>query len=53
MDAFLNRLQQLLRGTITAPADKWGETLADEHARGGACACAHCGAVQLVVQLAA
>ncbi|KAG2433018.1 hypothetical protein HXX76_008745 [Chlamydomonas incerta] len=35
VDAFLNRLQQLLRGTITAPADKWGETLADEHARGG------------------
>ncbi|KXZ51508.1 hypothetical protein GPECTOR_12g471 [Gonium pectorale] len=35
VDAFLNRLQQLLRGTITAPADKFGETLTDEHSRPG------------------
>ncbi|EFJ48795.1 dynamin-related GTPase [Volvox carteri f. nagariensis] len=41
VDAFLNRLQQLLRGTVAAPADKWGETLADEHARGGAFAPSH------------
>ncbi|GFR45611.1 hypothetical protein Agub_g7018 [Astrephomene gubernaculifera] len=41
VDAFLNRLQQLLRGTITAPADKWGETLADEHSRGGSFVAAH------------
>ncbi|GLI59277.1 hypothetical protein VaNZ11_001126 [Volvox africanus] len=41
VDAFLNRLQQLLRGTVAAPADKWGETLAEEHARGGAFASSH------------
>ncbi len=35
VDAFLNRLQQLLRGTVAAAADKWGETLSDEHARVG------------------
>ncbi|KAG2491621.1 hypothetical protein HYH03_009992 [Edaphochlamys debaryana] len=41
VDAFLSRLGQLLRGTVSAPADRWGETLADEHARGGAFAPAH------------
>ncbi|GLC37302.1 hypothetical protein PLESTF_000486000 [Pleodorina starrii] len=41
VDAFLNRLQQLLRGTVAAPADKWGETLAEEHTRSGAFASSH------------
>ncbi|GIL71330.1 hypothetical protein Vretimale_2679 [Volvox reticuliferus] len=41
VDAFLNRLQQLLRGTVAAPADKWGETLAEEHARGGVFSSSH------------
>ncbi|PNH09185.1 Dynamin-like protein ARC5 [Tetrabaena socialis] len=35
VDSFLSRLQQLLRGTIAAPVDKWGETLSEEHSRGG------------------
>ncbi len=35
-EAFLTRLQHLLRGTIAAQPEKWGESLADEHVSGGA-----------------
>lgn len=35
-EAFLAKLQLLLRGTVAAPADRFGETLADEHIKGGA-----------------
>lgn len=35
-EAFLTRLALLLRGTVSAPPEKFGETLADEHIRGGA-----------------
>jgi len=35
-EAFLSKLGLLLRGTVAAPADRFGETLADEHVRGGA-----------------
>lgn len=35
-EAFLSRLALLLRGTVSAPPDQFGETLADEHIRGGA-----------------
>lgn len=34
-EAFLNKLNLLLRGTVAAPADRFGETLADEHMMGG------------------
>ncbi len=34
-EAFLSRLALLLRGTVSAPPDQFGETLADEHIRGG------------------
>jgi hypothetical protein len=34
-EAFLNKLSLLLRGTVAAPADRFGETLADEHMMGG------------------
>lgn len=34
-EAFLSRLGLLLRGTVAAPPEKFGETLADEHIRGG------------------
>lgn len=36
MEAFLTKLQLILRGTVTAPPEKFGETLADEHIKGGA-----------------
>ena len=35
-EAFLAKLALLLRGTVAAPPDRFGETLADEHVRGGA-----------------
>lgn len=35
-EAFLTRLALLMRGTVSAPPDQFGETLADEHIRGGA-----------------
>jgi hypothetical protein len=35
-ELFLSRLGLLLRGTVAAPPDKFGETLADEHIQGGA-----------------
>ena len=34
-EAFLAKLALLLRGTVAAPTDRFGETLADEHIRGG------------------
>lgn len=34
--AFLSRLPQLMRGSLTAPPARFGETLSDEHVRGGA-----------------
>lgn len=35
-EAFLSKLGLLLRGTVAAPPERFGETLADEHIRGGA-----------------
>jgi hypothetical protein len=35
-EAFLAKLGLLLRGTVAAPPERFGETLADEHIRGGA-----------------
>jgi len=35
-ESFLTKLSLLLRGTVAAPAERFGETLADEHVRGGA-----------------
>jgi hypothetical protein len=35
-ESFLTKLGLLLRGTVAAPAERFGETLADEHVRGGA-----------------
>jgi len=35
VEAFLSKLQLILRGTVTAPPEKFGETLVDEHMRGG------------------
>lgn len=35
-EAFLSKLGLLLRGTVAAPPDRFGETLSDEHIRGGA-----------------
>lgn len=35
-ESFLGKLQLLLRGTVAAPPERFGETLADEHIRGGA-----------------
>jgi len=32
---FLQKIPLLLRGTVAAPTDRFGETLADEHVRGG------------------
>lgn len=34
-EAFLAKLALLLKGTVQAPPDRFGETLADEHIRGG------------------
>lgn len=34
-EAFLAKLGLLLRGTVAAPPERYGETLADEHIRGG------------------
>ena len=34
-EAFLQKLGLLLRGTVAAPPERYGETLADEHIRGG------------------
>lgn len=39
-ESFLSKLQLLLRGTVAAPPERFGETLADEHIRGG---CSGCG----------
>jgi len=36
-EAFIQKLALLLRGTVAAPPERFGETLADEHIRGGAC----------------
>ena len=36
-EAFLGKLSLLLRGTVAAPADRFGETLADEHMMGARC----------------
>ena len=35
MESFLSRLSVILRGTVTAPAEVFGETLEEEHLRGG------------------
>ena len=35
-ESFISKLQLLLRGTVAAPPERFGETLADEHIRGGA-----------------
>ena len=35
-ESFIGKLGLLLRGTVSAPPDRFGETLADEHIRGGA-----------------
>ena len=35
-EAFISKLSLLLRGTVAAPPDRFGETLDDEHIRGGA-----------------
>lgn len=35
-EVFLQKLGLLLRGTVSAPPERFGETLADEHIRGGA-----------------
>ena len=35
-EAFVTKLALLLRGTVAAPPDRFGETLSDEHIRGGA-----------------
>lgn len=35
-EAFIAKLGLLLRGTVAAPPDRFGETLGDEHIRGGA-----------------
>jgi hypothetical protein len=35
-EAFIGKLGLLLRGTVAAPPERFGETLADEHIRGGA-----------------
>lgn len=34
-ESFLSKIALLLRGTVAAPADRFGETLGDEHMRGG------------------
>lgn len=34
-EVFLAKLQLLLKGTVSAPPERFGETLADEHIRGG------------------
>eukprot|EP00884_Botryococcus_braunii_P010410 jgi/Botrbrau1/19370/Bobra.0338s0005.2 len=38
-EAFLSKLALLLRGTVAAPPEQFGETLEDEHIRGGAFVC--------------
>ena len=40
-ESFLAKLCLLLRGTVAAPPERFGETLADEHIRGGAHMRAH------------
>uniref|UniRef100_A0A383VV88 Dynamin-type G domain-containing protein n=1 Tax=Tetradesmus obliquus TaxID=3088 RepID=A0A383VV88_TETOB len=35
-ESFLSKLTLLLKGTVAAPSNRFGETLADEHLRGGA-----------------
>lgn len=35
-ESFIGKLGLLLRGTVSAPPDRFGETLTDEHIRGGA-----------------
>ncbi|RMZ55499.1 hypothetical protein APUTEX25_000082 [Auxenochlorella protothecoides] len=35
-ESFIAKLALLLRGTVAAPPERFGETLADEHVRGGA-----------------
>jgi len=35
-ESFIAKLGLLLRGTVSAPPDRFGETLTDEHIRGGA-----------------
>jgi hypothetical protein len=34
-ESFLSKLALLLKGTVAAPSNRFGETLADEHLRGG------------------
>lgn len=34
-ESFLSKLTLLLKGTVAAPSNRFGETLADEHLRGG------------------
>jgi len=34
-ESFLTKVALLLRGTVAAPAERFGETMADEHLRGG------------------
>ena len=46
-ESFLSKLQLLLRGTVAAPPERFGETLADEHIRGGCSGCGEgCSAIQ-------
>lgn len=45
MEQFLARLSLILRGTVTAPAARFGESLQDEHAKGGSFAAATTGAL--------
>lgn len=43
VEQFLAKLSLLLRGTTTAPAARFGESLQDEHAKGGSFALAAIG----------
>ena len=47
-ESFLSKLQLLLRGTVAAPPERFGETLADEHIRGECCIAGRLGARQTV-----
>ena len=40
-EAFLAKLALLLRGTVAAPPERFGETLADEHICGGGACTVH------------
>jgi hypothetical protein len=51
VEAFISKIGLILRGTTSAPAARFGETLQEEHIRGGAFAAADSAAQKAALEM--